>query len=85
MGGKLDEGLCCCKSYEMSDFENAGFRNLNGNDLFVVNVEAISRAYMLVDSFRQFSDFTPGQILHSSLDCSPHMSDSPPILPVVVC
>ena len=48
--GVLGEALRCTKSYEIADFDNCSFQNLESNDLFVANVEAISWANMVVDS-----------------------------------
>ena len=48
--GVLGEALLCTKNYEVGDFENAHFRQLESNDLFVANVEAVSWANMVVDS-----------------------------------
>ena len=48
--GVLGEALLCAKNYELSDFDKSHFRNLDSNDLFVANVEAVSWANMVVDS-----------------------------------
>jgi EAL and modified HD-GYP domain-containing signal transduction protein len=48
--GVLGEALQCVKSYEVSDFDNARFLDLQSNDLFIANVEAVSWANMVVDS-----------------------------------
>lgn len=48
--GVLGEALLCTKNYEVGDFENAQFRQLESDDLFVANVEAVSWANMVVDS-----------------------------------
>lgn len=48
--GVLGEALRCTKHYEVSDFDNAQFRNLDANDLFVAHVEAVSWANMVVES-----------------------------------
>ncbi len=48
--GPLGEALRCTKYYEVSDFDNAHFRGLEKNDLFVAFVEAVSWANMVVES-----------------------------------
>ena len=48
--GLLGEALNCVLAYEKSDFDNVTFQNLEGNDIFVANVEAVSWANMVVDT-----------------------------------
>ena len=48
--GVLGEALTCVKAYEISDLGNAHFRNLQSNDIFVANIEAVSWANMVVDT-----------------------------------
>jgi len=47
--GDYGEALKCALAYEVSDAENARFKNLTANDIFVANVEAVSWANMVVD------------------------------------
>ena len=47
--GTLGEALKCTLAYEVSDFDNANFQNLDENDFFVANVEAISWANMVME------------------------------------
>ena len=48
--GVLGEALNCVLAYEKSDFDNVAFRDLESNDIFVANVEAVSWANMVVDT-----------------------------------
>jgi len=48
--GVLGEALNCVLAYEKSDFENVAFQQLESNDIFVANVEAVCWANMVVDT-----------------------------------
>jgi len=48
--GVLGEALNCVLAYEKSDFDNVAFKDLESNDIFVANVEAVSWANMVVDT-----------------------------------
>jgi EAL and modified HD-GYP domain-containing signal transduction protein len=48
--GVLGEALRCVLAYETSDFDNAKFQNLEPNDIFVTNIEAVSWANMVIDT-----------------------------------
>ena len=48
--GVMGEALKCVLAYELSDFDNAKFQNLEANDLFVANVEAVSWANMVIET-----------------------------------
>ena len=48
--GDLGEALDCVLAYEQSDFDNVSFKDLESNDIFVANVEAVSWANMVVDT-----------------------------------
>ena len=48
--GDLGEALNCVLAYEKSDFENVSFKDLESNDIFITNVEAVSWANMVVDT-----------------------------------
>ncbi|MFW2373339.1 MAG: EAL and HDOD domain-containing protein [Gammaproteobacteria bacterium] len=48
--GILGEALSCTLAYEMSDFDKAVFQQLETNDIFIANVEAVSWANMVVDT-----------------------------------
>jgi EAL and modified HD-GYP domain-containing signal transduction protein len=47
--GDYGEALQCTLAYEVSDSDNARFKELSPNDIFVANVEAVSWANMVVD------------------------------------
>ena len=46
----LGEALSCTLAYELADFDNANFRHLETNDVFVANVEAVSWANTVIDT-----------------------------------
>jgi len=48
--GVLGKALNCVLAYEKSDFDNVAFNDLESNDIFVANVEAVSWANMVVDT-----------------------------------
>lgn len=48
--GVLGEALSCTLAYELADFDNANFRHLETNDVFVANVEAVSWANTVIDT-----------------------------------
>jgi c-di-GMP-related signal transduction protein len=48
--GTLGDALNCVLAYEKSDFDNVAFRDLESNDIYVANVEAVSWANMVVDT-----------------------------------
>ncbi|WP_455210645.1 EAL and HDOD domain-containing protein [Kaarinaea lacus] len=47
--GDYGDALKCTLAYEVSDADNARFKDLTSNDIFVANVEAVSWANMVVD------------------------------------
>lgn len=47
--GVLGDALKCVLAYEISDFENASFKNLTEEDFFIANVEAVSWASMVME------------------------------------
>ncbi len=47
--GPLGESLVCALAYEVADIENAVFKNLSADDIYIANVEAVSWANMVME------------------------------------
>lgn len=47
--GPLGEALECAMAYEVADIENAVFRNLSTDDIYIANVEAVSWSNMVME------------------------------------
>ena len=48
--GKLGEALTCAMAYEVADWPNAQFSDLNAQDILIANIEAVTWANMIIDT-----------------------------------